>query len=71
MTNEDGKQIGLYDCQFNSLMHSDIDINRNQMVFIDKDYGSIKPLLLVKPVADHLPAIVKNEYHVNIIGRWK
>ena len=71
MTNKDRQQIGLYDCQFNSLMHSDIDINRNQMVFIDKDYGSIKPLLLVKPVADHLPAIAKNEYHVNIIGRWK
>ena len=56
---------------FHSLLHSDIDINRNSIVFVDKQRSSIKPLLLVKPINGCLPAITKNEFHASIIGRWK
>jgi len=56
---------------FHSLLHSDIDINRNSLVFIDKRRDAIKPLLLVKPIDGCLPAITKNEFHASIVGRWK
>jgi hypothetical protein len=39
--------IGKYDYLFNSLFCSTIDINRNAIVFTDKSYKSIKPLLLI------------------------
>lgn len=41
------------------------------MVFIDKRHDAIKPLLLVRSTRNHLPAIVDNRFHMNVIGRWK
>lgn len=55
----------------NDMMYADIDINRNQMVFVDKRHNAIKPLLLAKSTSRCLPAIVDNVFHMNVIGRWK
>lgn len=65
------KIIGKYDCMMNDILHASIDINRNALTFIDKNRGSIRPLLLVKPVNGKIPAIASNTFHANIIGRWK
>ena len=65
-------EIGRYDRLFNDLTHATIDTNRNSIVFVDKNKDSIRPLLLVKQSdVNHLPAIVDNTFHANIIGKWK
>ena len=64
--------IGKYDYLFNNLLGSTIDINRNAIVFTDKSYKSIRPLLLIKQANHkHLPSIITNTFHANIVGRWK
>ena len=67
-----GNVIGKYDYMFNNMLHASVDINRNQLVFVDKARNYIKPLLLVKPKDNkHQTAIVANTFHASIIGRWK
>ena len=67
-----GNVIGKYDYMFNNMLHASVDINRNQLVFVDKAKNYIKPLLLVKPKDNkHQTAIVANTFHASIIGRWK
>ena len=64
--------VGRYDYLFHDLLHSDIDISQDQIVFTDKRKDSIKPLFIAKTRNDsYVPAIVNNNFHVNIIGRWK
>lgn len=64
--------VGRYDYLFHDILHSDIDISQNQIVFTDKRKNSIKPLFIAKTRNDsYIPAIVNNNFHVNIIGRWK
>lgn len=64
--------VGRYDYLFHDLLHSDIDINQNQLIFTDKRRDSIKPLYIAKALNDScVPALVNNNFHVNIIGRWK
>lgn len=53
------------------LMHASIDINRNALTFVDKTVESIKPLLLVKPIDNKIPALAANTFHASIVGRWK
>ena len=53
------------------LMHASIDINRNALTFVDKTVDSIKPLLLVKPISNKIPALAANTFHASIVGRWK
>ena len=67
-----GSTIGKYDYLFNDLTHATVDTNRNAIVFIDKTRESICPVMLVKSSGNgHLPAIVENTFHANVIGRWK
>lgn len=70
--NTNGELIGRYDYLFHDLLHSDVDINNNQLIFIDKHFDSIKPLLIIKAAGNNtIPALINNNFHVNIIGRWK
>ena len=70
--NEDNTLKGKYDFIFNNLIGATIDINRNTIIFADKQTHSVTPLLLIKQVNDqYLPALVNNTFHMNIIGRWK
>lgn len=67
-----GKTIGQYDYILNDLLGSNVDINRNQLVFIDKGRDYVKPLLIVNSKDEtHFPAIVANTFHASIVGRWK